>query len=372
MNGYEKNAGGVGQNRTETGQGAPKRGFGYSAKPMSRIDAVRANLASIDRVEERLFGDQEAVINGPSCPGRLAVAGDLATLADIFARAGLWHASSGSAHGTSVVGEATARLLRKAADLIGEGNGDDAIAEVGSEQLHAQIRVLEGERDQARELADQADGYLRRAEIAEGERDDAREQHANVVRSLDWVQEAFERREIAITGWGFLRGEAARQWVNDLKSQLATAEKRAEAFRETILEYAGQLTGAIEQRDAALDQLAKAEEAMLGNAQQRDDARAERDAAAENARDHLASLEMLRRAIDHSIASGFDDKPVCLGVTSPRFYSEEEREEAITAVMRVSLVGQSGGTVRSIFGRIIGGKIVDAVAQALGMRRAAK
>jgi len=87
-------------------------------------------------------------------------------------------------------------------------------------------------------------------------------------------------------------------------------------------------------------------------------------------RKRVAVVEATLRSI--GLRTEREERPRCRVVTSPRFYSNEQREEAISAISRVPMSWPGGaGTVRSYLGRIVVGQMLDAGAQALGMRRAA-
>lgn len=85
------------------------------------------------------------------------------------------------------------------------------------------------------------------AENARRERD----QHTETVRSLDWVQDAFERHEIPGRQWGEQRGVVARLWVEDLKGQIARLLRQVDRRRDFARVVTSPRFYSEEQREAA-------------------------------------------------------------------------------------------------------------------------
>lgn len=229
-------------------------------------------------------------------------------------------------------------------------------------KLEARVRVLTAERDSARELADQADGYLRRAEAFEQdcdtiliERDSAYRQLADMTTNRDALDEACKRKDKRIVST-----EIERDTARDI----------AALFRET-------LESARDEMKSTGDVL---ETSLMGDAVDLIDAvlatapgDMEVERAIRRSRDEF--VQAIHKAtpngecieVKHHPNGGWSvydtpAKPRCRVVTSPRFYSEEDRNKSIRLLQTMT-----GGPGEA--GRSVAASITDAVATALGMRR---
>lgn len=104
---------------------------------------------------------------------------------------------------------------RRLFDMTAQRDGFEGALDV----REAEVVTLRGQRDSARELADQADGYLRRAEAAESRAEQFRQAILDICESKD--------------------------------KRIEAAEGRAEAFRQAIVDNAGALSNMAAERDAA-------------------------------------------------------------------------------------------------------------------------
>jgi hypothetical protein len=360
-----------------------------------KIEQIGAASAQTVHSSYTVSREPQTALSGQISPSRELLIRQLENETAVFLKAKVWKAEHGDTD-YRIAGPSMARLLRDARNTIAANPAPDVAA------LTVKLADVETERDQARELADQADGYLRRAEIAEGERDELASKvqalseprvfnvaglvDADLAERYENLRSSYANLEAQLDA---LKHELASEiakvaglWcrVEDVEAERDTAEKRAEAFRETILEYAGQLTDAIEQRDAAAENarrerdrhgtydaetLAAAGEQLGRNALTLGTGMLTASGG-EATRYRAHFVESILRAA--GLVSQREQKPRCRVVTSPRFYSEEERLAAAGEVSKLAISRHGSGDTLGV--RCLA--YVDAVAQALGMRRAAK
>lgn len=208
-------------------------------------------------------------------------------------------------------------------------------------KLETRVRVLTAERDQARELADQADGYLRRAENAEQDLGD-------MTHDKNQAEAAYEGCLI----------------------ERDTARDIAALFRETLGEARGSLNAlhkmfqtttvpsVLKRIDATLETTPGDMEIERAIRRSRDEFIAEIHKATPNGE----YVEVQHHPDGDWSVCSTPAKPRCRVVTSPRFYGEAERDRAVDTLVEIGIGMPSPDGLCA--------EAVDCVAEALGMRRA--
>lgn len=137
----------------------------------------------------------------------------------------------------------------------------------------------------------------------------------------------------------------AEQEHDRVKDQLDDALAQIRPLEQQVETLTGDLTLAREEVDCC-------DVAFADALRRNNDLTAERDAAAANARNERAYADRIRERYH-------ENRPRCGVVTSPRFYSDEQRYAALRRMI-------------DFWPGIDSYEPIDAVAAALGMRRAAK